>query len=193
MGSFLTRSFISSYSLGIKGAILTGSGSNSSLLLHIGNIIACVECFFGGVGKPSKLLDKMSFGSFNKGFDKPFSWLSRDEKIVEKYIADPRCGGVFSCSFYRGFMSGLISLNKIKFAKRIRNELPVIFMSGELDPVGDSGKGVLKAVEFYKNAGLKSVEYKLYKGARHEILNEINKKEVYQDILDWINKKMADG
>jgi len=193
MGSFLTRFFISSYSLGIKGAILTGSGSNPTTVLHIGKFIASLQCFFGGVEKPSRLLDKMSFGSFNKGFKKPFSWLSRDEKIVEDYIADPRCGGIFSCSFYRGFMSGLILINKVKKARGIRKDLPMIFMSGAEDPVGNHGKGVKKAVEFYKNIGIKSVECKLYEGARHEILNETNRKEVYQDVLDWINKIMSDG
>ncbi|MDD4149167.1 MAG: alpha/beta hydrolase, partial [Bacteroidales bacterium] len=133
------------------------------------------------------------FGSFNKGFDTPFQWLSRDQKVVDKYINDPFCGGVFSCSFYKSFFSGLININKLKFAKKINRELPILFLSGKADPVGDFGKGVFKAVDFYKSVDIKDIEYKLYKDARHEILNETNNAEVYQDILDWINKKIING
>lgn len=188
MGSFLTRSFISQYNFGVKGVILTGSGYNPTLLLQVGLLIAKLQCFFRGVGKSSKLLDKMSFGSFNKGYDSPFQWLTRDQKIVDQYIEDPKCGGVFSCSFWRGFFSGLIAINKVRNVKKISRDLPILFLSGDNDPVGDSGKGVIKAVGFYKNLGLKKVEYKLYKDARHEILNEINREEVYQDIANWIDK-----
>ncbi len=193
MGSFLARSFISSYSLGLKGVVLTGSGSNPTILLRIGRFIAQLQCYFGGVAKPSKILDKMSFGSFNKEYDEPYSWLTRDNKIVQDYIVDPKCGGVFSCSFYRSFFAGLMAINRVKLAKRIRKELPVIFLSGDKDPVGNNGKGVLKAVQFYKNVGMKNIEYNLYKDARHEILNEINRDKVYEDILNWINKIMSDG
>lgn len=193
MGSFLTRTFLTTYSTDLKAAILTGSGSNPSFLLRIANWIARFQCFFSGPAKESKLLDKMSFGSFNKGYDKPFQWLTRDQKIVDEYIADPFCGGIFSCSFYRSFFAGLLSLNKLKLAKKINKELPMFFFSGADDPVGDKGKGVIKAVNFYKSAGIKNVEYKLYPGARHEILNETNKSEVYNDILELIEKLIADG
>jgi alpha-beta hydrolase superfamily lysophospholipase len=193
MGSFFTRSFISNYSLGLKGVILTGTGSNPTFLLYIGCLIAKIQCFFSGITRKSKLLDKMSFGSFNKGYETPFQWLTRDQKIVDEYIADPKCGGIFSCSFYRGFMTGLISINKVKYAKKISKELPILFLSGANDPVGNYGKGVLQAVNFYKNAGIKHIEHKLYKDARHEILNEINKEEVYQDVIDWIDKINANG
>lgn len=188
MGSFLTRTLITAYSIGLKGVILTGSGTNSSLLLRLGNLIARLQCFFSGVQKKSKLLDKLSFGSFNKDYNSPFQWLTRDQKIVDKYISDPRCGGIFSCSFYRSFTSGLIQINKMSNARKIRKDLPIIFLSGDSDPVGNSGKGIIKAVNFYKKAGLKQVEYKLYKDARHEILNELNKLDIYQDIYTWINK-----
>ncbi len=188
MGSFLIRTFITTYSIGLKGVILTGTATNPTFILKIGYWIACLQCFFGGVNKKSKLLDKMSFGSFNKDFETPFQWLSRDQKAVDEYIKDPFCGGVFSCSFYRSFFAGLINMNKLKYAKTINREVPIIFLSGDADPVGDYGKGVLKAVDFYKSANIKNLEYKLYKDARHEIINEINKEEVYQDILDWINK-----
>lgn len=190
MGSFLARTFITSYNAGLKGVILSGTGANPTMVLEAGKLIARIQCFFSGVSKRSNLLDKMSFGSFNKGYHSPFQWLSRDQEIVDKYIADPRCGEVFTCSFYRGFMSGLIQINKLKNANRIRKELPLLFVSGKNDPVGNFGKGVKKSYEFYEKAGLKNLDFRLFDGARHEILNETNKQEVYDFVFNWIETKI---
>ncbi len=191
MGSFLARTFITKYSSGIKGVILTGTGTNPTFLLEVAYVIACLQCKLRGVSTPAKLLDKMSFGSYNKGYASPFQWLTRDQKIVDEYINDPYCGGVFSCSFYRNFFSGLIYNNKISNAKKISRDLPVFFLSGIEDPVGNYGKGVKQAGEFYRKAGLRNMDCKIYAGARHEILNETNKDEVYKDIYDWIVKQTA--
>ncbi len=114
MGSFLARTYITSYDTELNGVILTGTGANPTMLLKAGRFIANLQCFFSGVNKRSSILDKMSFGSFNKGYNSPFQWLTRDQEIVDKYISDPRCGGIFTASFYRGFMSGLIQLNRLK-------------------------------------------------------------------------------
>lgn len=191
MGSFLARTFITKY-CGLKGVILTGTGTNPDYLLRFGYFIAWLQCKLRGVGSPAKLLDKLSFGSYNKSYETPFQWLTSDQEIVDDYINDPYCGGVFSCSFYRSFFTGLIYNNKLFNAKKISRELPFLFLSGLEDPVGDYSVGVKKAVEFYKKAGLRKIDCKIYSGARHEILNEKIKEEVYQDIYSWISKKIAD-
>lgn len=191
MGSFLARTFITKY-CGLKGVILTGTGTNPNFILRLAYFIAWLQCKLSGVSRQSKLLDKLSFGSFNKAYNSPFQWLTRDQKIVDEYIKDPYCGGVFSCSFYRSFFAGLIYNNKIYNAKKIQRELPFLFLSGIEDPVGNYGSGVKKAVEFYKKVGLRKIDCKIYSGARHEILNEINKSEVYQDIYNWIHKQITD-
>ncbi|HOK37276.1 MAG TPA: alpha/beta hydrolase [Bacteroidales bacterium] len=190
MGSFLIRSFITRYCLGVKGVILTGSGTFSKIELIFGRILASLQCFIFGPGKKAKLLNKLSFGKYDKKFGEPYAWLTRDKRIVKDYIADPYCGGVFSCSFYKHFFSGILFSLNFNEARKIPKSLPIIFLSGEDDPVGDFGIGVKKAMEFYKKAGLKNVEFKLYPSARHEILNEINKEDIYNDILMWIEKNL---
>lgn len=191
MGSFLARTFITKYSCDINGVILTGTGTNPSWLLYVARFIACFQCTVRGVSKPARLLDKLSFGSFNKGYKTPYQWLTRDQKIVEDYINDPYCGGVFSCSFYRSFFDGLLYNNKVNNARKIAKELPFLFLSGASDPVGNFSKGVQQAAEFYRKVGLRKIECKIYPEARHEILNEINNKEVYQDIYNWIEKRIV--
>lgn len=192
MGSFLARTFITLYSSDLKGVILTGTGSNPTFVLNIAYFIAWLQCKIYGVSHSAKLLDKLSFGSFNKGFSSPFQWLTRDQKIVENYINDPYCGGIFSSSFYRGFFSGLMYNNKIGNAKKISKDIPFLFLAGSEDPVGNFGKGVQEAEDFYKKAGLRKIDCKMYSGARHEILNETNKQEVYRDIYEWILKQSSD-
>ncbi|MCK9254924.1 MAG: alpha/beta hydrolase [Bacteroidales bacterium] len=188
MGSFLARSFITRYSTGINGVILSGTGTNSNFVLKIAKTIAWLQCFLRGVARPAKLLDKLSFSSFNKEYNTEYQWLTRDQNVVGDYINDPYCGGVFSCSFYYNFFAGLICVNQLNNAKKISKDLPIFFISGDKDPVGNYGKGVEQAIEFYKKAKISKIDLKLYPEARHEILNETNKEEVYKDILNWISK-----
>lgn len=191
MGSFLTQGYVEKHGNELRGAILSGSNGKQGLILKIGKIIARAE--IGKIGRKgrSELLNNMSFGSYNKSF-KPcrtdFDWLSRDSKIVDKYIDDPYCGGVFTASFYYDFLNGLSQIEKSKNIENIPKNLPIFIISGALDPVGKNGKGVEKLVETYKKFNIHDVTYKLYKDGRHEILNELNKDEVMKDILEWLRK-----
>ena len=188
MGSFLLRTFIITYSNELDGIIISGTGTYSSTLLKAGKILTNIDILFKGTAHRSKLIDKMAFGGFNKNYDKPYQWLTRDQEIIDKFIEDPYNGGVMASSFYRSFFSGIIYLNKMENAKKIRKNLPVLFISGSEDPVGNNSKGVMEAIDFYKKTGLEKIDFKIYPDARHEILNETNKKEVYNDIYKWINK-----
>ncbi|MBR3946506.1 MAG: alpha/beta hydrolase [Bacteroidales bacterium] len=187
MGSFLARTFITKYSTEISGVIISGTGTNPTAVLRFGKLIANIACTFEGCRSKAKLLDKLSFGSYNKGYSTPYQWLSRDDSQVKKYIADDLCGGLFSNSFYRGFFKGLIYINKRSSGALINKNLKMFFVSGEKDPVGNYGRGVEEAVEFYRNLRIPNIQMKLYTNARHEILNEINREEVYADLLNWIN------
>ncbi len=190
MGSFLAISYLTKYCKSVEAVILTGTGHNSSIKIIPACTVARAQCLFLGTSNRSKFLHKKTFGSFDKRFDKKFAWLTRREKTVEEYIEDPYCGAVFTSSFYKNLFTGLMYNNKQGNLGKTRKDLPMMIMSGTDDPVGDFGRGPAKVAERYKEIGMKDVQVKMYQDARHEILNEINYKEVYQDIFEWINTKI---
>ena len=190
MGSFLTQRYICLYGSQLKGAIITGTCGKQGIIIDIGRLMAKGEIRkIGRCGKSNKL-DKLSFGSYNNSF-KPnrtgFDWLSRDNKQVDKYIDDPFCGTVFTAGFFYDFLSGLKSIADDIEIKNVPKDLPIYIFSGDKDPVGRNGKGVLKLVKTYKKQGIKDLTYKLYKDGRHEMLNETNKEEVMVDVIKWLN------
>ena len=191
MGSLIARSYISRFTDELNGVILSGTSYNPSILLMFGKAVANIQHFFAGKKHRSTLLDALSFGNFNIKF-KPsrtkFDWLNRDEKQVDLYIKDEYCGFVCTTSFYSDMFSGIINIQKKKIIQHISKKLPVYIISGEMDAVGNFTKGVKKIYELLKNYGIKDITIKLYKDDRHEILNELNKEEVYNDILIWLNK-----
>lgn len=193
MGSFVTRSYIISGSPHINGVIFSGTAGSAGLLGKAGIFISAMVALFRGKEFPSKIMDSLSFGDFNKAF-KPnrtkFDWLSKDESAVDKYINDTYCGTVFSAQFFNDMLKGIEKANNPKFAKLISNDLPMFLFSGKDDPVGDFGKGVVKVEAMYKECGIKNIKTILYEKGRHEMLNETNKKDVYSDIVNWLNAQI---
>lgn len=192
MGSFAVQKYIIDYTDSVNAVILSGScGDFGSILKLATPIISCVEMFHGGKHK-SKFLDNLIFGGNNRQFKNPrtkFDWLSRDEKEVDKYIEDEKCGFVCTTEFYRDFINGLKYIENKQNLLKLTNHVPILIISGEKDPIGKNGKGVMNLYERYKKYGIKDVSMKLYKDARHEILNEINRDEVMQDIVEWLGTK----
>ncbi|MGH4118468.1 lysophospholipase [Clostridium sp.] len=190
MGSFLTQRYICLYGSELRGAILSGSCGKQGIIIDIARLIAKGEIRKIGRSGKSNKLDKLSFGSYNNSF-KPnrtaFDWLSRDNKEVDKYIADPFCGTVFTAGFFYDFLGGIKSIADNTQINRVPKDLPIYILSGDKDPVGKNGKGVLKLYNTYKEHGIVDLTYKLYKDGRHESLNEINKEEVILDIIKWLN------
>lgn len=190
MGSFLSRRYIQLFGQKIAGVILSGTGADPGVMGKIGRLIAAREMKKKGRKSPSPLLNNLTFGSYNKGF-RPnrteFDWLCRDEKEVDKYIADPFCGGVFTSGFFNDLLGGLEVINKTIKISAIPTELPIYLISGSKDPVGNNTKGVLKIYQAFKQAGIMDVTYQFYDNARHELLNETNKEVVIADIMTWIN------
>lgn len=193
MGSFLSRHYIFLYGNDINGVILSGTGGNPGVLGKIGHLIAKNESKKRGKKFRSPKLKKLSFGKFNDAF-KPnrtdFDWLSRDDSEVDKYVNDPYCGGDFTAGFYEDLLSGISTINDPKNIKKVPKDLPVYLFSGEKDPVGNKTKGVKQVVKAYQNAGIKDVSYKIYEGGRHEMLNEINREEVFEDVISWISSHL---
>ena len=145
-----------------------------------------------GARYKSNFLNNLAFGSYTKKLGKvrtSTDWLSRDDAVVDRYNEDPLCGFVPSAGLINDMLSGIDFISKQKNINRMKKDLPVLFISGDMDPVGEQGKGVIKAYKCFLKAGLTDVTMKLYHGGRHEMLNETNKEEVYQDILDWLNRK----
>lgn len=190
MGSFLARHYAIRYGNEIDGLIATGTAHNGKLLMKLGKFLAERDIKKNGAKHRNNTLNKLSYDSFSNQF-KPIrtkqDWLSRDEKIVDEYIKDELCGFIFSSSAFRDMFEGLLYITDRENIKRMPKELPVLLLSGERDPVGNNGKMVIKAFEEYKAYGLENVQMQLYKDMRHEILNEINKEQVYRDILVWIS------
>lgn len=189
MGSVLVRDYIATYDEDIKCVVLSGTAKNPGLLGKIGVKLAKFEELRIGKRGKSKLMNALTFGDFNKKF-KPvrteFDWLSRDEKQVDKYINDPYCGFICSAKFFQDMIKGTLEVNNPEKINGINKNLHIYIMSGTADPVGGYDKGVKKIYNDYKNAGIKNVTLKLYEGARHELLNEINKDEIISELIDYL-------
>lgn len=186
MGSFIVRTYICTYGSTINGVILSGTGMNPRMTVLAGCVVAKLSSLLKGQNHRSKTLDKLSFGTFNRKYTSPFQWLTRDQDIVDRYIADPYCGQVFTAGFFADLFCGLRFIGNINNLTGIPKSLPVLIMSGSDDPVGNYGKGVEKVVAQLKKVGLRNVDFKLYDGARHEILNETNRSEVFDDSIQWL-------
>lgn len=193
MGSFMARTLLIRYPDAFNAAIISGTGNQGAALVNGGLFMGNLVTGLKGAHHYSKFLNNLAFGSYNKIYENPkteYDWLSRDEANVQKYIDDPLCGFIPSCSLFRDMMTGVKFITNKKNLTAMNKDMPVYFMSGDMDPVGECGKGVQKAYNNFLEAGMKDVSIKLYPGGRHEMLNEINKDEVYTDILAWLESKI---
>lgn len=188
MGSFLSRSLIAREGDRYSGVILSGTAGSPGLLGGLGKALADLQMPWAA-GRQNPLMDRLSFGAYNRAFQPnrtDFDWLSRDQKEVDAYIKDPLCGFICTTRFYRELIGGLIRVNEMASIDQIPKTLPICLMAGSQDPVGDFGKGVQQVAERYRAADL-SVTMQLYPEARHEILNEINRDEVMDAMIGWMN------
>lgn len=193
MGSFILQRYIELYGTSIQGAIFSGSALNKGLIVNIGCCLACIITKFKGRRYRSKLMDDMSMGPFNKPF-RPnrtkVDWLSRDEAEVDKYVNDTYCGQMFTVSYFLDMLRCFKAINK-NF-ELVPQDLPVYLFSGEKDPVGGQGKLSTKLFKKYEKLGIRDLTFKLYPDGRHEMLNELNKQEVYEDVAKWLNAHAED-
>ena len=193
MGSLLSREYVTKYGEDLEALILSGTASFMRGLGSVGLLSAKVLGKLNGKHRSNEILKNLFFNQFNKKF-KPnrtkVDWISSDENQVDKFEADPLRIEDFSLSVYLDILKGSKKINDITTFEKTPKHLPILIFSGDKDPVGEMGKGVKKVARKYKKAGLQDVTLKLYKGGRHEMLNEVNKKEVQQDVLNWLNERI---
>ena len=188
-GSFISQCYIEKYASTIDGCILCGTAGPRKALIAAGHILAGIVSALGGKKRPSKLLNAMAFGSYNKRIPDrktDFDWLSRDEMQVNAYMGDGECGFLCTGGFFCDMFSGFKYIHKNSHIKEIPEGLPLFFIAGTADPVGSYGQTVEDLVRIYRDKGIRDVELKLYEGARHELLNETNRAEVIADITTWL-------
>lgn len=193
MGSFMLRNYLCRYGKGIDGAILMATGSKSTGLTKSGKALAYLMVFFHGWRYISPMMNQLVDGHNNDEIANPrtaYDWLSRDEEIVDKYLADEECGFSFTMNGVVAIADAIDNLRKKDYLDKMPRDLPVAFFSGDKDSVGHWGKDVPLIVEQFKDMGMQNIFMKMYPDDRHEILNEINRKEVYQDILEWLEKQL---
>lgn len=190
MGSFMARTMLIKYpDCGLSAAVICGTGWMPEAVLQVGSAVAKLVCRFGDEKKPNSLLHKLMFGSYNNRVEHvrtDFDWLNRDSAQVDRYIADPLCGFPETAGLARDMLTGILFIQKADNLSKMNMDLPVFFIAGGDDPVGDYGNCVKKAAEKFQNTGMKNVSCRIYPLCRHEILNEINKNEVYEDVGQWI-------
>lgn len=193
MGSFICRKYISLYGADFNAAVIMGSGFKSKATLNFALFFVRLNALFCGWKHRSKLIKKLAFGSYNKKF-KPArtenDWLSQNAENVDSYEADELCGFPFTNNGYNFLFRIIKDACSQKTISAVPEHLPVYFVAGADDPVGDYGKGVKKAYEKFKKAGVKDVSITLYEGGRHEILNDDCKEEVMNDILSFYEKHL---
>ena len=194
MGSFLARSILIKHpDSGIKAAIICGSAWMPGAVIQGGKLISGLLNRGDGAKQPSELLQNVMFSGYDKRINPvrtTCDWLTRDEAVVDAYMADPLCGFAPTPALANAMMNGLIYIQNRNHLNQMQKELPVHFIAGADDPVGAYGDGVRKAVQMFIRSGMKHVSLKLYPGCRHEIHNELNKEEVYKDISDWMDSKL---
>lgn len=188
MGSFIVRCFDCAYPGASDASVYMGTGGSNpaaGMGKAISNLIASIK----GSTYKSKMLDKMTFGSFNKKTDKKtsFDWLTRDSAIVQKYIDDDYCGFLFTVKGMNDLVNLNVWANSAECYNTVKKDLPILLVAGAEDPVGAYSKGINEVADKMKASGHTNVTVKLFPGCRHEVLNETNRQEVYEGIDAFLN------
>ncbi len=194
MGSFLVRQYLTVHADGLAGVIIMGTGWQPDAILKLGQTVCKMIASVKGWRHRSRLVDGLAFGGFNRKF-KPaetrMDWISSDVEVCRKYVKDPWCSFRFTVGAYCQMFEGMKVVAKKDCTDHMPKDLPIFIVSGQDDPVGAFGKGVCKVYAQYKRAGLENVDMKLYPEDRHEILNETDRANVYEDIYLWMEEVLG--
>lgn len=194
MGSILLRQYIQMYGNGLAGAILIGVVAERPIpVLNFGKVLCKGIAVVKGDHYRSKLVEDMVIGAFNKKFKHPKTradWVTSDDEKLQEYINDPLCSFHFTVNAYGNMLEGMTRMEKKENVFMIPKHLPILMSAGVEDPAGKCGKGVRKVYEKYKESGIRDVTLQLYAGDRHELLNETDRDQVYQDILAWMENRI---
>lgn len=189
MGSYILRNYLCRYGTGIQACIIMGTGMEKKpAVTFVRGLTRCIRTF-RGEKHLSPTLDKLVMGKYNDRIANPRTesdWLSKDEEVVNRYRIDPLCGFPFTVNGYETLFELVDRLFKQENLAKLPADLPALMVSGEEDPVGAYGSGVKAAYESMKSAGMNRLEMKLYPGDRHEILNELDRQKVMEDLAAWL-------
>lgn len=192
MGSFMARRYLMNYGENLTGAIIMGTGNQPSPVIFSGKMVINLIKMFKGEAYRSHFVDKMMFGTYNKRINPvrtEYDWLTTDNAIVDKYIKDPACTFIFTLNGFYNLIDTIAYVCKRKNIEKIPKDIPILVTSGMEDPVGSYGKDVKTAYDSLCLAGIQTIDFKLYDGCRHEILNETIRPDIYRDIFSWITKE----
>lgn len=188
MGSYISQAYLQEHSKELHAAILSGSNYQPVWLYQIARLIARFERWRLGRQERSRLINFLSFGSFNKAF-KPnrseFDWLSRDTAEVDRYVNDPLCGFICTTGLWCDLLRGLMQITPISRLARIDSDLPILVIGGSRDPVSQ-GKRLNDLADALQRAGIAQVDKHIYPEARHELFNELNRDEVTAQLIAWV-------
>lgn len=193
MGSFLVRRYSSVYDDGPDALILLGTGAPPEGIVFVGNLLASAVCRLKGERYRSRLLYELSLGNYNRKFrpvKTDYDWLTREESYARSFGEDGLCQFIFTAGAYRDFFRLILAGDRVEKAGRMRTDMPVLILTGDRDPVGEETSGVRRVCKRYENAGVSDLTLGVYHGARHEILHETNRAEVFEDILSWIRERI---
>ena len=193
MGSFLARTFLINYPGEVDGCVLSGTGQQAPELCNAGILVAKAEALRLGKKGRSPLVNKLCFANYNVRIKDPRTdcdWLTRENAVVDEYVADGLCGGIPTNGLVIDMLNGIRYIQKRSNLEKMDKSTPILFLSGAEDPVGDYGRGVTKACTSFRAVGCTDVTLKLYTGGRHEMLNELNRDEVYADVLAWMEARI---
>ena len=193
LGSFLLRTYLIEYPGIADAAIIMGTGETPPVQIALAKFIANKEAKKVGENHTSPMIKKLTFDTYNKFFAPnrtDYDWLCSDNEGLDEYIADQMRGGNLSAGLFREMLSGMKFTSEIKNLKKMNLNTTILFISGDEEPVGEKGKGVIKAYHKFQDIGMKDVEIKLYPKLRHDILHEKCKKEIYEYVYNWIEKKL---
>ena len=191
MGSFLVRTYLCRHPGEVSGALLSGTGQEPAYLVAAGYALSTLFSVLRGPEYVSTVVHNCTIGVYNKQFNPTRTtadWTTRDEAAVDQYLADPFCNRTPTVGLYRDMMTGLQYIAKDRFLSQMDPNTPVYLYSGDKDPVGSNGKGVEKVHGLFKKHGTKDLTLKLYPDGRHEMHNEINRDEVFADLLAWLEQ-----
>ena len=193
MGSFLVRTLLCKYpKCGVSAAIISGTAWMHRGIINSGIAAARLAGKTQGIDKPNKMINQMMFGGYNRRVEHQrtaFDWLTRDNAVVDAYVEDPLCGFVVTPGLAADMLTGMKYNQEPENLIKMRKDTPVFFIAGSDDPVGNYGQGVKQTVQAFTQAGMENVSMRLYPLCRHEVLNEPNREEVYQNILDWLKRQ----
>lgn len=191
MGSFIAQSYIQRFGDDIDALVLCATNRIDRPKLRISKLLVDAIKAIKGPRYISPWVNQLSFGAFNRGFAPnrtTHDWLSRDPNQVDAYLEDAYCGFECTLQLWSDFIGGMLTIDPKQWPKNV----PVHLMSGTDDPVGEMGKGIRRHIDSIRAAGVQVESARLFEGGRHELINEINAREVWEHLLGCIAQQTQD-